>query len=68
MSRIGSWLRGSSKSSSTTSLKNLTAEDEALQLDTAMTATAMIINDDLEGADRELAKGDSSFHVLGRGV
>lgn len=68
MSRIGSWLRGSAKVTANGSTRPLTAADESKDLDEAMLAATMIMNDDVDGADIKLKEGNSSFHQLGRGV
>ncbi|KAI1383014.1 uncharacterized protein F4822DRAFT_89609 [Hypoxylon trugodes] len=66
MNSIGAWLRGSgSKSNSaSTSQADLQAQEIAA-LEDALIGTAMIMNDDIEGAEERLRKGDSSFHHLG---
>ncbi|KAI0380632.1 hypothetical protein F5Y04DRAFT_271331 [Hypomontagnella monticulosa] len=72
MSRIGSWLRGTTPKSSSgpspaESQADLRAREIATMID-AMTATAMIMNDDIDGAEERLKKDDSPFHQLGLAV
>ncbi|OTA99837.1 hypothetical protein M426DRAFT_16068 [Hypoxylon sp. CI-4A] len=72
MSRIGAWFRGSapkpnSDASSAISQSDLRARELA-QMEDAMASTAMLMNDDIDGAEERLRKGDSSFHHLGMGV
>ncbi|KAI7161887.1 hypothetical protein KC352_g26697, partial [Hortaea werneckii] len=63
MVRLGSLLGG--KAGSTAS-KSLTALDEPHALEDALASAALILNDDVEKAEAELAKGTSPFHKLGR--
>lgn len=58
------WL-GGGQSASTLSLSAL---DEAQALEDAMHAAAHMMNDDMDLAEEELAKGSSAFHKLGIGV
>ncbi|KAI1804872.1 hypothetical protein F4811DRAFT_256174 [Daldinia bambusicola] len=71
MSRLGSWFRGSAPASNQTSpassLSDLRAREIA-SLEDALNATALIMNDDIDGAEERLRKGDSAFHLLGMGV
>jgi hypothetical protein len=66
MSRLGSWFRGPAKP--TPLLPSLTPEDETAQLEDALALAAMIMNDDVDGADEKLKGKPSSFHALGRGI
>jgi hypothetical protein len=66
MSRLGSWLRGSAKAPKHTQPSNV--DEEAGHLAEALGAATYIMDDDIEGAEAELEKGNSSFHQLGRGV
>lgn len=68
MSRIGSWIRGSSKVSSSKPSLAVSTLDESEYLEDALTAAALIMNDDVEGAELALKKHHSSFHQLGLGV
>ncbi|KAK2590847.1 Mitochondrial outer membrane protein iml2 [Conoideocrella luteorostrata] len=67
MSLLSGWFRSSN--SSTDSLK---AKDYFLKerenLADALKWTALIMNDDIDGASEGLEKGDSSFHSLGASV
>ncbi|KAI8962927.1 hypothetical protein F5Y11DRAFT_356613 [Daldinia sp. FL1419] len=72
MSRIGAWFRGSAPTPSQTSspaasLSDLRAKEIA-SLEDALSATGMIMNDDIDGAEERLRKGDSAFHLLGLGA
>ncbi|PWY81943.1 mitochondrial outer membrane protein iml2 [Aspergillus heteromorphus CBS 117.55] len=64
MFRVGSWLYGK-KPASTQSLDSLS---ELRDLEDAMRAATLILNDDVDGAEDGLSEGVSSFHNLGRGV
>lgn len=68
MSRIGSWIRGSAKPVSSRTAPVMSTLDESEYLEDALQAATMIMNDDIEGADAQLQKCDSSFHQLGLGV
>ncbi|KAI1101370.1 hypothetical protein F4804DRAFT_13304 [Jackrogersella minutella] len=71
MSRIGSWFRGSpsstSASSPAASQVDLRARKIAAMED-AIVSTSLIMNDDIDGAEERLRKGDSPFHLLGLSV
>lgn len=66
MSRLGGWLRGSAKATSSSNGTSNLAESEYLA--DAMRCAAMIMNDEVEEADVRLNACESSFHLLGRGV
>ncbi|CAJ2512765.1 Uu.00g008840.m01.CDS01 [Anthostomella pinea] len=72
MSRLGGWLRGSTSKTSinpspTGSQVDLRAQEIA-SIEHAMSSAAMIMNDDIDGAEERLRKGDSTFHSLGLGL
>jgi hypothetical protein len=50
------------------STQSLNALEEPQALEDAMQAASYIMDDDLTKAEEELAKGNSAFHKLGRGV
>src|SRR6201996_387502 len=50
------------------STQSLSALDEPKALEDAMYAASFIMNDDIDMAESELAKGTSAFHKLGKGV
>ncbi|KAI1415535.1 hypothetical protein F5Y13DRAFT_145622 [Hypoxylon sp. FL1857] len=72
MSRIGAWFRGSAPKPSSTPSPTVSQADlrakEIAAMEDAMASTALIMNDDIEGAEERLRKGDSSFHHLGMAV
>ncbi len=68
MSRIGAWLRGSAKPSASAQNEPFNTADEAKQLEDALAAASLIMDDDIEGAERYFKAGKSSFHTLGSGV
>lgn len=68
MSRIGSWIRGSAKPTTSQASESQSAEDERQNLAEAMSAATLIMNDDVDEADRQLMLKDSAFHLLGRGL
>ncbi|KAI1632755.1 breast cancer protein [Biscogniauxia mediterranea] len=72
MSRLGSWFRGatpkpSANPSPAGSQVDLRAQ-EIRMMEDAMTSAAMIMNDDIDGAEERLKKFDSTFHSLGMSV
>ncbi|KAJ6006269.1 Outer membrane protein IML2 mitochondrial/Tetratricopeptide repeat protein 39 [Penicillium sp. IBT 35674x] len=64
MMRVGSWLYG--KKPANASQMDYLAE--LRDLDEAMKAATFILNDDVDTAEDGLAKGDSTFHQLGKGM
>ncbi|KAK5112788.1 hypothetical protein LTR85_011122 [Meristemomyces frigidus] len=64
MKRFGGIFGGKAGSSSAS--RSLTALDEPAALQEAMAAASHIMNDEVERAETELAKGTSPFHKLGR--
>ncbi|KXJ91740.1 hypothetical protein Micbo1qcDRAFT_161747 [Microdochium bolleyi] len=72
MSRLLGWARGatpkhSSHPSPAQSQEDLHAQQIAI-IEDAMSHAAMIMNDDIDGAEEKLRKGNSTFHSLGMGV
>lgn len=67
MHRVGRWLdRGrSAVNASTQSLDSLA---ESQNLETALRAVELIMDDDITGAEKGLAEGNSSFHKLAKGT
>ncbi|KAL1966501.1 hypothetical protein VTN77DRAFT_4423 [Rasamsonia byssochlamydoides] len=67
MFRVGSWLynRKPGANASTQSLDSLS---ESHDLEHALRAATLILNDDVDGAEAGLSKGNSTFHKLGKGV
>lgn len=62
MSRLSSWFAGPKVDA--VDLKAELATERA-DLEQAMRATNLIINDDIDGAETELRKGNSTYHDLG---
>ncbi|KAF7506716.1 hypothetical protein GJ744_011440 [Endocarpon pusillum] len=67
MHRVGAWFQPR-KLHHSASTQSLDALVEAQNLEAAMRAVTLIMNDDVEGAERGLAQGNSSYHKLGMGV
>ncbi|EME87570.1 uncharacterized protein MYCFIDRAFT_129631 [Pseudocercospora fijiensis CIRAD86] len=63
MKRVGAWLHPSKASIHQS--RSLTALDESAALQEAMRQAAYIVNDEVDKAEAELAKGNSPFHKLG---
>jgi hypothetical protein len=61
-------LRGLLGNRHAASTQSLSALDEPQALEDAMYAASFMINDDMGTAELELAKGNSAFHKLGKGV
>ncbi|KAH8693178.1 outer membrane protein iml2 [Talaromyces proteolyticus] len=66
MYRMGSWLYG--RNSANSSSQSLDSVQQILDLEQAMAAATLILNDDVEGAESGLSEGDSTFHKTGKGV
>ncbi|KAK2853291.1 hypothetical protein FQN49_005212, partial [Arthroderma sp. PD_2] len=67
MFRVGSWLY-SKTAPANASTQSLDAVVESQDLEHALKAAAFIMDDDVDSAERDLEKGDSSFHKLGKGI
>ncbi|KAI0018408.1 breast cancer protein [Xylariomycetidae sp. FL0641] len=71
-----SWFKGSSsKAGASASAKTSPAPSqvdlrarEIAQLEQAMVCASMIMNDDIDGAEKGMQEGDSTFHALGNGL
>ncbi|KAI1776669.1 hypothetical protein F4818DRAFT_355906 [Hypoxylon cercidicola] len=72
MSRIGAWFRGSAPKPAATPSPAASQTDlrarEVAAMEDAMAGASLIMNDDIDGAEERLRKGDSAFHHLGIGV
>jgi Protein of unknown function (DUF3808) len=67
MHRVGAWFQPR-KLHGSASTQSLDALAESQNLEAAMRAATLIMNDDVEGAERGLSQGNSSYHKLGMGV
>jgi hypothetical protein len=67
MHRVGAWFQPK-KLHGSASTQSLDALAESQNLEAAMRAATLIMNDDVEGAERGLSQGNSSYHKLGMGV
>ena len=75
MNRIGGWLRGATPKSSASPKSNAAQaalEDaialEVAALEKAMASVSLILNDDIEAAEKQLGDGNSTFHSLGHSL
>ncbi|EXJ82149.1 hypothetical protein A1O1_08218 [Capronia coronata CBS 617.96] len=67
MLRVGKWLdRGRSYANAST--QSLDSLAESQNLETALRAVELVLNDDIAGAERGLAEGNSPFHKLAKGT
>ncbi|KAJ9602113.1 Mitochondrial outer membrane protein iml2 [Cladophialophora chaetospira] len=67
MHRVGRWFdRG--KSSLNASTQSLDSLEESQNLEAALRAVELIMDDDIKGAEKGLAEGNSSFHKLAKGT
>lgn len=67
MHRVGRWLeRG--RGSGNASTQSLDSLEESQNLEVALRAVDLVLNDDIKGAERGLADGNSAFHKLARGT
>lgn len=65
MHRVNNWIGRGKALASTQSLNSLA---ESQNLESALRAVELIMDDDIEGAERGLAEGNSAFHSLCKGV
>lgn len=65
MHRVNGWIGRGKALASTQSLNSLA---ESQNLESALRAVELIMDDDIEGAERGLAEGNSAFHSLCKGV
>jgi hypothetical protein len=65
MHRVNNWIGRGKALASTQSLDSLA---ESQNLESALRAVELIMDDDIEGAERGLAEGNSAFHSLCKGV
>ncbi|EHY56227.1 Mitochondrial outer membrane protein iml2 [Exophiala dermatitidis] len=67
MHRVGRWLdRG--RSYANVSTQSLDSLAESQNLETALRAVELVLNDDIKGAEQGLADGTSPFHKLAKGT
>ena len=67
MHRVGRWFdRG--KASLNASTQSLDSLEESQNLEAAMRAVELIMDDDIKGAEKGLAEGNSAFHKLSKGT
>lgn len=67
MHRVGKWLdRGRGNANAST--RSLDSLEESQNLETALRAVELVLNDDIAGAERGLADGNSPFHKLSKGT
>ncbi|KEF52741.1 uncharacterized protein A1O9_11158 [Exophiala aquamarina CBS 119918] len=67
MHRVGRWLdRG--RSAANASTQSLDSLAESQNLETALRAVELIMDDDITGAEKGLAEGNSAFHKLAKGT
>lgn len=67
MRRVGTWMsRG--RLNASTSTQSLDSLAESQNLEAALRAAEMILNDDILGAQKSLESGNSTFHKLAKGV
>ncbi|KAF5016339.1 hypothetical protein F66182_12008, partial [Fusarium sp. NRRL 66182] len=66
MNRMGSWLYGRKPDAASPLALELATQIE--DLEQALEAATLILDDDVDGAENGLSKGDSSFHKTGKGV
>lgn len=69
MHRVGKWLdRGKAYAAASASTQSLDSLAESQNMDTALHAVELIMNDDIEGAEAGVRDGTSAFHKLARGT
>ncbi|KIW91036.1 uncharacterized protein Z519_07930 [Cladophialophora bantiana CBS 173.52] len=67
MHRVGRWFdRG--RASLNVSTHSLDSLEESQHLEAAMRAVDLVMDDDIKGAEKGLAEGNSSFHKLAKGT
>src|SRR5256885_713437 len=67
MRRVGNWVQMGRLHASASS-QSLDSLAETQNLENALRAAELILNDDIQGAEKSLANGNSSFHKLAKGV
>jgi hypothetical protein len=69
MHRVGKWFdRGKAYAAVSTASQSLDSLSEAQNMDTALHAVELIMDDDIEGAEAGVKDGSSAFHKLSRGT